>query len=140
MLAAPRSRLEGWADATIAPGGALDYYNEVVGKRGGSKLARDSARLFMVPGMGHRPGRNGAENYDIDTFKILTERKQSGKAPDQLVEARYQGGAEVGKRLVCAYPRVAVYKGSGRAEDPANFMQNAKRRTCLRETGEMIRR
>jgi predicted TIM-barrel fold metal-dependent hydrolase len=72
MLAAPRSRLEGWADATIAPGGALDYYNEVVGKQGGGKLARDSVRLFMVPGMGYCPGRNGAENYDIDTLQILT--------------------------------------------------------------------
>jgi len=27
----------------------------------------------MVPGMGHCRASNGAENYDVDTFKILTE-------------------------------------------------------------------
>lgn len=113
--------VEGWADAAIAPGGAVRYYNEVVSKLRDNKLARNSVRLFMVPGMGHCPGKNGAENYDVDTFKILTEWKQSGNAPDQLIATRYQGGTEVGKRLVCSYPRVAVYKGSGRAEDPANF-------------------
>jgi len=30
------------ADATIAPGGALDYHNEVVGRLGGETLARPS--------------------------------------------------------------------------------------------------
>ena len=100
--------VEGCADAAIAPGGAVNYYNEVVGKLGGSKLARASVRLFMVPGMGHCPGTNGAENYDVGTFKILTNWKQSGKAPGELIATRYQGGKEVGRRLVCSYPRRCI--------------------------------
>jgi feruloyl esterase len=92
-----------------------------VSKSGTNTFHGSLLRLFMVPGMGHCQGTNGAENYDVDTFKILTAWKQSGNAPDQLAATPDQGGTEVGKRLVCAYPRVAVYKGSGRAEDPGNF-------------------
>jgi feruloyl esterase len=64
---------------------------------------------------------NGAENYDVDTFKILQQWKQGGSAPDQLIATHYQNGKPAGKRLVCAYPQVAVYKGSGAADDAANF-------------------
>jgi hypothetical protein len=28
---------------------------------------------------------------------------------------------QVGKRLVCQYPKVPTYKGSGNTEDPASF-------------------
>lgn len=42
-------------------------------------------------------------------------------APHQPVVAHYKEVMEVGKRLVCQYPRIAVYKGSGNPEDPANF-------------------
>lgn len=112
--------VSGWADAGIAPGGAVRYYNEVRAKLG-NKAVRESVRLFMVPGMGHCPGINGAENYDIDTFKILQEWKQGGRAPEQLTATHYQNGTPVGKRLVCAYPQVAVYRGSGPANDSANF-------------------
>jgi feruloyl esterase len=113
--------VEGWADAAIAPGGAVRYYTEALAKSGGTKGARDSMRLFMVPGMGHCPGVNGAENYDVDAFKVLQDWKQSGKAPEELIATHYQAGKEVGKRLVCAYPKVTVYRGEGAAEDPANF-------------------
>ncbi len=34
----------------------------------------------------------------------------------------YKNGMEVGKRLVCQYPKVATYKGSGNTEDPASFV------------------
>ena len=113
--------IEGWADATIAPGGAVRYYDEVLTHSGNVKAARNSVRLFMVPGMGHCPGTNGRENFDTDTFGILKQWRETGKAPDHLIATRYQNGKEAGKRLVCAYPQVAVYKGSGAVEDPQNF-------------------
>ena len=49
---------------------------------------------------------------------------ETGKAPDQIVATRYQMGKEAGKRLICAYPAVAVYKGMGPVDDPANFACN----------------
>ena len=42
-------------------------------------------------------------------------------APDQLIVSHFADGKEVGKRLVCQYPQIARYKGSGDTEDPASF-------------------
>jgi feruloyl esterase len=78
-------------------------------------------RLFMVPGMSHTNGTTGAENFTYDAIAILEEWKRSGKAPDTLVVGHYKNGKEVGRRLVCQYPQVAMYKGSGNTEDPASF-------------------
>jgi feruloyl esterase len=110
----------GWADTGTAPGGSVDYYKSVV-KKMGEKRTRDFFRLFMVPGMGHQMGTNGVETFNFDSLTVVMEWRETGKAPDQLVATRYQNGKEVGKRLICAYPQVAVYKGSGAQDDPANF-------------------
>ncbi len=110
----------GWADTGTAPGGSVDFYNSVI-KKMGEKQTRHFFRLFMVPGMGHQMGTNGLENFSFDSLKVVTDWKQTGKAPDQIIATRYKNGKEVGKRLICAYPQVAVYNGAGAKEDPANF-------------------
>ena len=110
----------GWADTGTAPGGSVDYYKSVVRKMG-EKQTRDFFRLFMVPGMGHQMGTNGIENFTFDSLKVVLDWKQTGKAPDQIVATRYKNGKEVGKRLICAYPQIAVYNGTGAQDDPANF-------------------
>lgn len=113
--------VESWADATIAPGAAIDYYERVIKTVGDTPRTRDSIRLFMVPGMAHCPGSDGPENMTVDHFQVLRQWQETGRPPDQIVTTRYVNGKETGKRLVCAYPRVAVYRGSGDAADPANF-------------------
>jgi feruloyl esterase len=110
----------GWADTGTAPGGSIEYYNEVI-KKIGERQTRDFFRLFMVPGMGHIMGTGGIENFNFDSLKVVMDWKATGKAPDSIIATRYQNGKEVGKRLICAYPQAAVYKGSGAPEDPANF-------------------
>ena len=87
----------------------------------GEKQTRDFFRLFMVPGMNHTMGTNGIENFNFDSLKVVMDWKATGKAPDQIIATRYQNGKEVGKRLICAYPAVAVYNGAGAQDDPANF-------------------
>ena len=87
----------------------------------GADKTRDSIRLFMVPGMGHCLGKAGADAFDFDSLKVLQDWKAGGKAPDQIVATHYQNGKEAGKRLVCAYPQIAVYKGTGSPDDAANF-------------------
>ena len=110
----------GWADAAIAPGASVDYYKAVVAKIGADKV-RESVRLFMVPGMGHCLGTMGADAFDFDSLKVLEEWRAGGKAPEQIVATHYQNGKEVGKRLVCAYPQIATYKGMGNPNDATNF-------------------
>jgi len=47
--------------------------------------------------------------------------KENGKVPDRLIVSHYKDGVEVGKRLVCQYPHIATYKGSGNTEDPESY-------------------
>ena len=104
----------------MPPAVAVNYYKAVVAKTG-EKLTRESMRFFMVPGMGHGVGTTGAENFNVDTLALIEQWKQTGKSPNQLIVAHYKDGKEVGRRLVCQYPQIAFYKGSGNTEDPASY-------------------
>lgn len=110
----------GWNDPFVPPGISIDYYNGVVAKLG-KQSAQNSVRLFMVPGMRNCPGTAGAENVDFDPMAVLQQWRESGKAPDEIVATRFQNGADVGRRPLCAYPRVAVYNGSGDERDARSF-------------------
>jgi feruloyl esterase len=108
---------EGWADYTIPPGGAIDYYKSVEAKAG-AKSSQDSVRLFMVPGGAHC----GQER--TDEFNRLTPIEQwveNGKAQDQVIATRVAGDKPARTRPLCPYPQVAAYKGSGSTDDAANF-------------------
>ena len=111
--------LGGWNDAAIAPSTNYDYYNAVVKTMGGK--AKNSVRLFMVPGMGHCPGGNGPSTFDIDSISMLDQWRATNKAPEQLVAQHRANGTPDRKVLVCAYPKIAVYNGKGSQDDPANF-------------------
>jgi len=112
--------VDGWADTAVPPKVAINYYNAVVAKLG-ARAVKASMRFFMVPGMGHGPGTTGAENFNFDALSLIEQWKEKGVAPDQLLVSHFKDGAEVGKRLVCQYPQVAFYKGSGNPEDPQSY-------------------
>jgi len=113
--------VEGWSDAAVPPKVAINYYNAVVEKTG-ARQTRDSMRFFMVPGMGHGPGTTGEENFNYDALAVIEQWKQTGKAPEELIFDHYKNGMQVGKRLVCQYPKAPTYKGSGDTADPASFV------------------
>ena len=112
--------VDGWSDTAVPPKVAINYYNAVVAKLG-AKTVRESMRFFMVPGMGHGPGTNGPENFNFDALGLIEQWKEHGTAPDRLIVSHYKDGMEIGKRLVCQYPQVAIYKGSGSPENPASY-------------------
>ena len=113
----------GWNDHTLGPGSNVDYYESVV-KKVGAKAARDGVRLFMVPGMDHCLGESypTAPTVNFDVVGALKQWKTTGKAPDQIVVSESGNGKPDRKRLVCAYPQISQYKGSGATDDPANFV------------------
>jgi feruloyl esterase len=113
--------VDGWSDTSVPPKVAINYYKAVVGKTG-VKPVQESMRFFMVPGMGHGPGTTGEENFNYDALSVSELWKQTGKAPEELVFEHFKSGMSVGKRLVCQYPKVSSYKGSGNTEDPASFV------------------
>jgi feruloyl esterase len=110
----------GWADAAVPPKVAVNYYNQVVAAVG-EQPVRDSMRFFMVPGMGHGPGTTGPHNFSFDALTLIEDWREKGKAPDRLIVSHFTDGKEVGKRLVCQYPQIAHYKGTGDPETPTSY-------------------
>ena len=88
----------------------------------GERKTRDSVMLFMVPAMSHCLGEDYSyaptTNFDAVTF--IRRWKTTGKAPRQIVVTQTEKGEPPHQRLVCAYPAVERYKGTGSTEDPAN--------------------
>ena len=84
-----------------------------------SKGKADSYRLFMVPGMAHCGGGDGTDQFDM--LGALEKWMETKKAPDQVMASRVREGKVDRTRPLCAYPQVAVYKGSGSTDDAANF-------------------
>lgn len=128
----------GWSDAAIPGHHIIDYYQSVQKKLGAKKTA-GFVRLFMVPGMQHCGGGSGANDFGQggvaqgnpreNIAAALEQWVEQGTAPEVIIAKRFKPGARppaVEKtRPLCAYPNVAVYKGSGDTNDAANFICQA---------------
>ena len=111
----------GWSDAGAPPEPTKDYYDAVVAQTFGGDLAaaRERARLFMFPGMGHCGGGPGPNDWD--PLGPLVQWVETGTAPDAVVATHSTDGRVDNERRVCAYPQVAHYTGAGDANDPASW-------------------
>jgi feruloyl esterase len=108
----------GWSDQIVPPQHSIEYYNNVLEKVG--PQARDSIRLFMIPGMEHCFGGVGPNQFDYVTG--LEQWVEQGKAPAEMIAAhRTADGKTDRTRPICAYPAQARYKGTGSLDDAANF-------------------
>lgn len=118
----------GWNDNAIPPAATIEYYDAMRRKVGAA--ADRQVRLFLVPGMGHGNGRPGPEDYDV--LGALEDWAERGKVPNEVVGRTYavtpppftgpEPGAKVARTiLLCAWPKVATYKGSGSTDEHANF-------------------
>jgi feruloyl esterase len=90
--------------------------------RHGTDGARSFARLFHVPGMNHCSGGPSTDQFDL--LGPLVQWVEEGRAPERVVASARGAGNPGGvnaelpagwspdrTRPLCAYPRVAVYKG-----------------------------
>jgi poly(3-hydroxybutyrate) depolymerase len=106
------------------------WYDSLRAANGGD--ASNFARFFRVPGMNHCSGGPATDQFDMLT--PLVNWVEKGQAPDSvLASARGAGNsggvnadvpstwAATRTRPLCAYPKVAKYKGAGSVEDAANF-------------------
>ena len=70
--------------------------------------------------MGHCRGGEGPNAFDkVGTLEQWVEK---GKAPDQIIASHSTNGKVDRTRPLCAYPKIAQYKGSGSIDDAANFV------------------
>src|ERR1035437_3759968 len=107
----------GWADPALNPLMGVEYYERVSERMGAATPG--FFRLFMVPGMFHCGGGVGASVFD--PFGPLVNWTEHGTAPDAIKANRSAKGNVVRSRLLCAYPEVAKYKGSGSVDDASSF-------------------
>jgi feruloyl esterase len=112
----------GWND-DLGPGNNVTYYESVVRAIGRAK-ASEGIRLFMVPGMHHCLGLDYPSTYTVnfDLPGALRQWKATNQAPDRIIVTTSRKGQPARRRLVCAYPRVSRYTGTGDVDDPVNFI------------------
>jgi feruloyl esterase len=128
----------GWNDPAISALNTIEYY-EAMRAATGEKLADSSVRLYMVPGMQHCTGGPGATNFgqfwlppgsspddaEHDVNLAMEAWVEKGAVPQDLITGKYAEQAGHFQlqmtRPLCAYPRVAQYKGTGDTNDAANF-------------------
>ncbi len=83
---------------------------------------RNFARLFLVPGMNHCAGGPATDLFDALT--ALDTWVEKGEAPE-VIQAKAKNAPDVpwpGRtRPLCAWPKVATYKGEGDIETAENF-------------------
>jgi hypothetical protein len=80
----------------------------------------------MVPGMDHcgiQTDGPGVADTDIDLLTALEQWVEQGKAPTELIATKTPatGNQTLWRRPVCAFPKVARYKGDGDPTDPTSF-------------------
>ena len=128
----------GWADGAIPPGATLRFHEAV--ERSSGPQAKDSMRLFMVPGVQHCEGGVGPDNFgqanapqpgdtpERSMSAALQAWVETGRKPEMLV-ARRGGGAMMGlaaakperQRLLCAYPAEAVLKPGADPDQASSY-------------------
>ena len=103
----------GWGDSGPSPWLTIDYYERVLKT---TPTMASSVRLFLAPNVGHCAGGRGPDQFDaltaIDTWVT------TGTAPDVLLATKAKPPMT---RPLCAYPKVAKYKGRGDVNDASSF-------------------
>ncbi|MGA2535859.1 MAG: tannase/feruloyl esterase family alpha/beta hydrolase [Terracidiphilus sp.] len=134
----------GWNDPAIAALATIDYYNSVVETLGQPETA-SFVRLFLVPGMQHCAGGPGPADFgqwgpsfnpalDDPPHNItfaLEAWVEKGTAPEQVIARGNTDPTGAGKgdpfsEPICAWPKAAVYKGSGDRKDAASYVCQEK--------------
>lgn len=134
--------VHGLSDHSVMPPPTIDYYDTVTKTMGGAAETSKFARLFLVPGMDHCSGGQGA--YSIDYVKAIVDWVEKGQAPAALRGMHPKPGAPVDyfgidlplldrekwvawERDHKAYPGMSVAVGKAAPEDDPGPLPEALR-------------
>lgn len=119
---------QGWADPVVSAPDTIAYYQRMAAA---TPRAANFSALFLVPGMGHCSGGPGASDFSSgpdasgNVALALQDWVEKGATPERILavhrQSRQPGAAMSFSRPLCAWPRLAHYKGSGDMTDAANF-------------------
>ncbi len=121
----------GTSDPIFSSDDSTAWYEALRASNGGD--AANFARFYRVPGMTHCSGGPTTDQFDMLT--PLVNWVEKGQAPDSVVASARGPGNAAGAnpdvpaawsatrtRPLCAYPKVARYKGSGSIEVAESFV------------------
>ena len=139
----------GWQDVPLRSRDTIDFLHRAVDLSGGRKAMDAFSRIYMVPNMLHCAGGTGG--WAADYIGPMVDWVERGRAPEGLVGtnpgitnwfealAAMQGAesadwygsvmragaakdpATWSTRLLCPYPQVARYEGSGDIDDAESY-------------------
>jgi hypothetical protein len=118
---------QGWADAGaggIAPLETIDYYETAEKTMGGPAATLDFFRLFLIPGMGHCGGGEGADHIDYVSYLEDWVSTHDSTNPNFSREFElFLNDPHSAKftRPVYPYPIQAKYKGTGDPDRAESF-------------------
>lgn len=115
---------QGLADPIVPPRNAIGYFRSAEKAAGGS--VADYFRLFTIPGMDHCgiPAQTGPgiDEAGFDPVSALEKWVEDGVAPDSMMATKRDKDAHVlWTRPLCAFPKKAVYTGTGDAKEAASY-------------------
>jgi hypothetical protein len=114
----------GWTDGLIPANNTVEFYTGLLGAL--PQAQGSQVRLFMVPGMDHCGGGEGASSFD--TIAAIDAWATTGKAPERIVATRAPSPNPSAPKLapisrpLCPYPLIAKYDGSGDANSEKSFV------------------
>jgi feruloyl esterase len=88
--------IQGGNDSVLTARDFIDYYETAERTMGGRAVTQDFFRLFVVPGLNHCSGGNGA--VEFDRLGYLEAWVEQGRAPDVIVGARVKDSYIAGTR------------------------------------------
>jgi feruloyl esterase len=110
----------GGADSTNALFDTVNWYDAMSAAMG--TQTQDFARLFIAPGVGHCGGGAGSDKFDLLT--PVVDWVEKGIPPSSIPAAMTDPawfGTTARSRPLCAYPKFALYNGTGDINDAASF-------------------
>jgi hypothetical protein len=113
----------GWTDGLIPANNTVAFYGAMA--RGLAAAQRNQVRLFMVPGMDHCGGGEGASTFD--TLGTIDAWATGGEAPERIVATRTPSPNPNAPKLppisrpLCPYPEIAQYDGTGDVNSETSF-------------------
>lgn len=125
---------QGWRDQSVVPLNIIDYYETTTKTMGGGAATQDFFRLFMIPGMNHCSGGDGA--YAVNYLEYMEDWVENGNAPDMLTSVHPNvrvdsAGTDLPldknqvdfSRPVFPYPAKVMYSGDGDPNAAESFVR-----------------
>lgn len=112
----------GWSDPALNAVATIDYYEAV---RVRDPAAPSYVRLFMMPGVLHCGGGPGCDT--VDWYTSIADWVERDKAPEAIMASKATASTATTPstvsrtRPLCAYPKHALYGGSGSTDDASSY-------------------